>query len=137
MFNNNQLLEFLAVLKNFSIAINGTGTMSVGGRINCIIVMLRGGALREFELSSQNNGTTNAHLKHIVEGLIRCFYPIKSIFKQKRAMCHAMCKPRDLPLNLFTAQLTELNNYLPLFPPKISTRFYYTLFLTYRQSKPI
>ena len=32
------------------------------------------------------------------------------------AMRRAMHKPRDLPFKRFTARLTELNNYLPLFP---------------------
>ena len=44
------------------------------------------------------------------------FFSINVLSKQKRAMHRNMCKPRDIPFKSFTAHLTELNNYLPLFP---------------------
>ena len=68
-FNNFQPEEFLAILNNSNIANNGTGTMSVSVRINCLLTMLHQGDLREFdELSSHKNGTSSAHLNHITEG---------------------------------------------------------------------
>ena len=82
--------EFLTLLKNFIIAIDGTGTTSWPGRINYICTILCGEARIEFnELASQNSGTKNAHLKHITEGLLGYFSQINSLSKQKRAMRRA------------------------------------------------
>ena len=66
--------------------------------------MLRGEYLQEFYgLASQNSVTAN-------------FPPINAMYNRKRAMCCAMRKNWDFYFKRFAAQLTELNNYLPLFP---------------------
>ena len=57
-----------------------------------------------------------AHLKFIQEGLLDYFFPINTLSEQKRAMWRVMHKPWDHPFNCFAARLTELNDYLPLFP---------------------
>ena len=49
MFNDGQPDEFLALLNNFKIEIDGTGTTSPPGRINYLLTMLCGQALREFD----------------------------------------------------------------------------------------
>ena len=70
-FEDGQPEEFLALLNNFRTVIYGTGTMSPSGRINYLRTMLRWEALRELdELASHNNGTTNAYLDHVMEGLL-------------------------------------------------------------------
>ena len=75
--------------------------------------MLRGEHLRDFdELASQNDGMTNAHIKHITKGLLRYFFPISALSKQK----HAMRKPRRISFKHFSTRLMEMNNFLPLFP---------------------
>ena len=48
-FENYQPEEFLALLNNFRIEINGTGTTSVSGRIKYIRTMLHVESLREFD----------------------------------------------------------------------------------------
>ena len=86
--------EFLVLLNNVKIKIDGTGTTSPSGWINSLHKIIRGKPLREFdELSSQNGGSTNNHIKLITEGLIGYFFPINPISKQKRAMKFAMSKP--------------------------------------------
>ena len=94
---NGQPEDFLRPMKNFNIAINGRGTKSDSGQINYIrtmlCTMLSGDALREFDvLYSQNNGTENDHLKHIMEGLLGYLPPINVLSNQKCAMCRAMRK---------------------------------------------
>ena len=42
--------------------------------------------------------------------------PINALYNKNRVMLCAICKPRDLPFKVFTTLITELNNYLPLFP---------------------
>ena len=49
MFENYQPEEFLALLNNFRIEINGTGTTSFSGRIKYIRTMLNVESLREFD----------------------------------------------------------------------------------------
>ena len=73
-FKNIQPEEFLTLMRNFNIVINGMGNITVASRINDLRTILCGEALRDFDkLSSQNNGTVNAHLKHIQEGLLGHF----------------------------------------------------------------
>ena len=115
-FKDGQPEEFLALLNNLKITINGTGNTPVEVQMNYLCTMLCEEALREFEeLSSQNNGTKIAHLKHITEVLLGYFSRINALSKQKCAMLRVMCKLRDLPFKSFAKRLTELNNYLPLF----------------------
>ena len=69
-FDDDQPEEFLALLRNFKIAIGGTGTTTPTGRIGYLRTMLLGKSLREFdELSLQENNNSN-HIKHITEGLL-------------------------------------------------------------------
>ena len=79
--------------------------------------MLRGQELVEFyELQFQYGGTTNNHHKLIQKGLLDYFFPKNSLPKKKRVMRRAMRKPRSMPFKNFAARLTEMNNFLPLFP---------------------
>ena len=74
-------------------------------------------SLKQFdELGSQNNGTTNSHLKHIIEGLFGCFPLINALSKQMHTMRRTMRKPLIISFSFFAAQLMEINNYIPLFP---------------------
>ena len=58
----------------------------------------------------------NTYLKFIQKGLLGYFFPINALSKKKRTMRRAMCKPQDIPFKRFSAHITELNHYLPLFP---------------------
>ena len=93
-FDYGQPEEFLSLLRNFKIIIDGNLTTTPYSWINYIRTMLRGQSLREFdELQSQHGGATINHIKLIQEGLLEYFFPINSLSKQKRAMGRAMCKP--------------------------------------------
>ena len=91
--------------------------MSVKGQTNNLHTLLHGEALREFDkLASQNSGRTSARLKFIQEGLFGYLPSINSLSKQKRIMCRAILKPQYLPFKRFPARLTEMKNYLTVFP---------------------
>ena len=66
----------------------------------------------------QSSNPMNEHDKlpsNIHQGrFTRLFSPINVLTKQKRAMWRAMHKPKYLPMKIFSAQLTKLNNYLLL-----------------------
>ena len=116
-FKHGQTEELLQLMKNVKRSVDDTGTTTRVGKINYPRTMLHGEAIRDFdELSCQDAGTKNTHLKFIQEVLVGYFFPINALSKQKRAMRRAMRKPRDLPFKHFAARLMELNNYLPLFP---------------------
>ena len=74
--------EFLSLLRNFKIWIDGTGTTTPSGRINYVRTMLRGKALRKFdEKQSQYGGATNNHLKIIQEDLLEDFFLMNALSK--------------------------------------------------------
>ena len=61
-------------------------------------------ALRIFDvMGSHNNGAKNAHFKEIKQVLLENFFPIKSLFEKKHAMCHAMKKSCGILKNIFQA----------------------------------
>ena len=124
-FDNGQPEEFLVLLRNFKIAIDRTSMTMPTGRINYLCTMLREKSLREFDEISLQENTTNNHLKHTTEGLIEYPHPPSpsALSNQKRAMRRAMRKPCSMPFNRFETRLTEINNFLPLFPgPDASKR---------------
>ena len=104
-FEIGQPEEFLALIKNFKTAIDGTGTMLAAVRMNYLLNLLRGEELLYFDkLASQNTGTNNAHLKFIQEGLLGFF--INALSKQKRVMRRAMRKPHEILFKCFADRLT-------------------------------
>ena len=116
-FDNGQPEEFIEILNNFRISIDGTGTTSVTWRINYLHMMLNWKSIIYFdELSSHNTDTINYHLKHIMEGLLGFLPPINSLSKQNCAMRCKIFKPQSISFNIFTILLTKINNYLRLFP---------------------
>ena len=113
-FDDGKPEEFLALLK---IAVDGTGTTSPSGQMNYLHMMLYRQSQRDFyELTSQNNGTTNGQLEYITECLIGCFFPINALFNQNCAMRSAMHKAQIVTFNIFAARLTEMNNFIPISP---------------------
>ena len=113
----------MQTIKDFKTATDGTGTTSVTGKIQFLRNMLRREAPREFnDLAGQVAVTTITHLKFIKERLLWQNPPVNSLTKQNRAMRRTMRKPQDLLFKRFSAQLTELNNYLPLFPGSIADK---------------
>ena len=94
------------MMKNFKAEIEGTGTATATGRINCLPTLIRGEVLREFEeLEIQVSSMTNKHLNFIKEDLLEYLLPINALSKQKRVMCCAIRKPWDPDFKIFAAQL--------------------------------
>ena len=94
-------------MKEFKTSVDRTGTTSTTVKIQCLRTILRGGALKEFDvIAGQVGSKNNTHLKQIKEVLLSYIFPISAINKQKRAMRRAMRKPQDLLLKIFSARLT-------------------------------
>ena len=80
-------------MKYFKTATDGTETTSTTRKIQFLLTMLCGEALREFDvLKSKFGSTTNVHIKLIKEGLLGYPPPINALNKQKRAMRRAIQK---------------------------------------------
>ena len=115
-FDDDQPEELLALMRDWEITTDRTGTTSASGRINDLRTLLRGEVLREFDELSQQGNTTNKLLKITPKGLLELFFPMNSLYKKKHTMRRAMRKPCDISFKRFEEQLTEINNFLPLFP---------------------
>ena len=116
-FDCGQPKELLSLLRNFKIVIDGAGVTTPSGRINYWRTMLREQALREFDkLQPQYCGAINNHLDLIQECLLEYVFPINALLKQKCVMRRAMRKTWSIAFKRFTERLTEMNNFLPLFP---------------------
>ena len=59
---------------------------------------------------------TNNHLQLIQESLLEYFFHINALYRQKRVMRRAIRKPWIMTFKHFVARLTEINNFLLLFP---------------------
>ena len=64
----------------------------------------------------KNGGATNNHLKLIQEILLEYLLPIHALSKKNGTMRRAIRKPLSMTFNFFAARLTEMNDFLPLFP---------------------
>ena len=74
-FKNGKPEEFLQMTKEFKTDVDGTGTTFVTGKIQFLRTMLRGEALREFDvITGQVGSTNNTHLK-TKECLFSSFFP--------------------------------------------------------------
>ena len=67
IFDDIQPEEFLALLRNFKIAVEGKGTTTVSGHINYLCMMLRGINLKEFNEIALAGKLTYNNLEHIME----------------------------------------------------------------------
>ena len=74
-FDDSQSEEFLAQLRIFKIAIDGTGTTTASVWINYLRTMLRETTLREYDELALAGNLTNKHIKHIMEGLLKHLTP--------------------------------------------------------------
>ena len=67
-FENGKPEELIQMMKDFNTATDRTGTTSDNGKIQFLRTMLRGEALREFDvITSQVGSTTNGYIKLIKE----------------------------------------------------------------------
>ena len=62
-----------------------------------------------------NVSSTNAHLKEVVMGLVT-FFSLNLLSRQKRMMRFSISKLHSINTRRYTAQITELNDYLDIFP---------------------
>ena len=75
--------------------------------IKYIFILLHVEALRVFNITaSQNEVTSNAHLQHIIQGLIQYLPPNNALSKHTRVICRCMRKTWTLSMKCFIEHLT-------------------------------
>ena len=100
----------------FSMTLATTVTLEAGVKYQYLCTLVRGEALRQFELLSANvESTQTLNGDGFIKGLAQYFPPVNSLSKQKRAMRLGMEKPRALTVRRYTACLTDINEYLESF----------------------
>ena len=145
-FEHGQPEELLALMDNFKTSFDGIGTTPAEGKIDYLRNLLCGVELREFDkLAIQNTGTSNAHFKLILEGLLGCFFQLKH-FPSRSARCTVQCLnlAKSLSNSLMPVSWNSITTslYLPArapprrYPTNKSTRFSYTLSQTAGQNSP-
>ena len=94
-----------------------SGTMETGMKSQNLRTLVRGEALSQFDLLSDDvEGTQTLDVDEIIKGLAHYFPPVNSISKQKHAMRRGMKKPRSLTIRKYVESLIGLNEYLAYFP---------------------
>ena len=98
-FKHGQTEELLQLMKNVKRSVDDTGTTTRVGKINYPRTMLHGEAIRDFdELSCQDAGTKNTHLKFIQESLL-VYFPRLMTFPSRSSRCAALCVNIETPLS--------------------------------------
>ena len=83
--------EFLLFVLNFNTNLTGSGALKAGAKIQYIFSIVRGEALRQFDLLSADvEGTETLNFDDIIKGLAQYFLPVNSLSKEKRALLHRM-----------------------------------------------
>jgi len=117
-FANGTPEELLIFIKNLRQVIAGQNATAGPAKYQLARRVLQGDALAAFNAAADVAGNeTNEHFEVVIQGLIRHVFPRKALINQKRYMYRFLRKPRDMKIRDFMGRVTELNEYLPLFPP--------------------
>ena len=82
-FENSTPEEFLQMMKDLNTGIEGKATTYATGKNQCLLTMLGGEALREFDvITGQVLSTNTTHLKQINEGLLSYPPPLNVLNNQ-------------------------------------------------------
>ena len=93
------------------------GTLEMGAKIEYLRTLVRGEALRKFDLFTDDmEGMNPLTVETIILGLYSYFFPVNSLSKQKCAMHRGIRNPRGFKLRQYVAHLIDLNKYFYFFP---------------------
>ena len=83
LFDNGELGDFLWFIRNSNMTLEAPGTLRSGANIQYLCTLLRGEALRQFDiLSSEVGSTTPENLTSTILDLGTQFYPVNSLSKK-------------------------------------------------------
>ena len=105
-------------MQNFQMTLEAAGTLETEAKVWYICTLVRGEALRQFDLVSADakNTETLLYVDYLLKGLAWYFFLLNSLSKQKRAMRRCMKNPRSLKVRRYAVCLIDLNEYLASVP---------------------
>ena len=87
LFYNVEPEDFLLFVRNFNINLAASGTLEAGAKYQYFCTLVRGEALRQFDLLYADiEMTQTLTVEDIIRGLAQYLPPVNSLSKQKRAM---------------------------------------------------
>ena len=101
---------------NFKITLKGSRTFQDAAKIQYLRTLVRGEALRQFDMLSADFESSNPLILKAIFGIGYVLFPVNALSKQKRAMRSGMRKPQGLKVRCCMARLIGYNKYLPLLP---------------------
>ena len=105
-FDNGDPEEFLLLIRNFNMNIAASGTLETAAKVQYLHTLLRGEALRKFDLMSADVESTNPlTVEAIILGLGTCFFTVNLLSNQKRAMRRGMRKTCGLKVRRYADSL--------------------------------
>ena len=117
LFDNSNPEEFLLFVRNFQITLKASGSHTTSAKIQYLLTLLHGEAIRQIDTLCVEVGSTNTtHLNRIILGLCTYFFLINMLSKQKRAMSRGMRRVRKLKVRRYTACMIDINKHLEAFP---------------------
>ena len=96
--------------------LSATGTLEAEAKVQYLCTLPRGEALRQFDslYSDMKNIETPLDVDYLLKGLVWYSFPVKSLYKQNRAMRFCMKNPLRLKVRRYAARLIGLNYYMAL-----------------------
>ena len=118
IFENGTPEEVLEFVRNVQRIITGLNITLGPPMYVQMRALLKGDALSAFNTAATAAGNeTVPHFTQAWRGLVSHVFPQRALAKQKRVMRRFMRKPKDWTMRTYTARMTEINEYLALFPP--------------------
>ena len=118
LFSHGTPKELLLLIKALRKVVHGQNATTGPSKYALARRVLQGDALAAFnEAAEQAGNESNDNFELALRGLITHVFPRKALLNQKRYMRRYLRKPQDMPIREFMNRLTEINEYLPQFPP--------------------
>ena len=93
LFDHGNPEQFLLFIRKFDKNLAETGTLDMDTNIKYLLTLVRGEALRHFDLLSADvEDTETINVDYYIKRLVLYFFPVNLLSKQKRGMHHGMRK---------------------------------------------
>jgi hypothetical protein len=116
-FSSGSCEEWLLFRKNVDKVLTGQNVTTGPGKFNVARRLLDGDALATFNNALGEQNQTVAIFEKCMDAVRDQIFPARAVLLQKRYMRRYLRKKRECSTKEFVARLSEMNSYLPLFPP--------------------
>ena len=118
MYDSGDPEEWLIFRELVSKCIKGQNITQGPQMYQLVLRVLQGDAKAEFEKQARDAGNeTAANFRIVMTAMTVHVFPRFAYRDQKRYLQRYLAKPSDMKVRTFSTRLSELNSYLPSFPP--------------------